>query len=893
MAALLSTYLALSAALALALALLASRGRARGQAQFVFLMLAGAVWCLGYSLELSAPTLESAQFWLAVQYVGIPWLGMCWWWMVREWSGAPPLSQRDQVLLLVGSVLLSLLAITNRFHGWVHVGIQRASVEGVTLLQFQHGPGFWLIWVYVWSGVVAGLVHLWRARHLRGVIFRKQSRLLFAAMSLPGAVNLAYILGLRPWGVLDLTPFTMIVSGTLLAWSVFRVGLFDLVGVARGRVMEELQDGVLVCDEKGRVMDFNPTAERFLGFLEIGRPLDEVPGAWPRLREVVRQGMPGVVPPTSDASSGAVVEALVSPLTTEEHVRGMLVVLRDVSSWVRMQTELRRREQLLIALSEGSRVLLQAQGPPDYAAYVQVLGPAAGADRTYVFLNEFREDGALCMSQVAEWCAPGVTAQRHNPRLQRLPYDEAGLTLTRQLLAAGRPLHSRVADLPAAERAVLEPQGIRAIFILPLITDRGFVGFIGFDNCHSDELWGLAVREYLQSAALSLSQALQRQQSEAALRQAQKLEVVGRLAAGIVHDFNNLLQVVIGYAEMLRGAPGNGRGANDAAEHIYRAGLRAAQLTSKLLAFTRSSPMGGQGCDLNAQLRELRPLLARLLRENLRLDLRLEATEPGIAVTATHLEQIVFNLVVNARDAIAGAGTITLLTRNLAVDAEQARARGLPAGRYTVLQVEDTGRGMDESVLVHLFEPFFSTKPFGQGAGLGLATVHGLVQQYHGHISVTSDPGRGSRFTLLFPTTAVPAPAPQAAPAPAAGERATILVVEDDAGVRQLLEEVLGRAGYTVLTAPDGATGLETLRRHPAPVHLLLTDAVMPHMDGPTLILRARQDRPGLPALLLSGYPEDAFDRPEDFPPDVELLSKPVRAEALLTRVQTLLQRRT
>lgn len=884
--------MALSAALALALALLASRGRAPGQTPFVCLMLTLAIWSLGYGIEISSTSLESAQFWLAFEYLGIPFIGVCWWWMVRELTGAAPLSVPTQLALIVPGILLCLLAVTNQFHGWVHADLRLDTSGPIALLRFERAPGYWLMWVYSWGGLVAGLVQLWRARHTRGEVFRRQVRLLYLAACIPAGLNLAYTAGLRPWGALDLTPFAFSISGALLAWGVFRVGLFDLVGVARARVLEQLQDGVLVCDDKWRVVDFNPLAAQFLGPLELGQPLTEVRAVWPRLREMIQQGLPGVVPPQPDGGSGAVVEAVVTPLVTEEQVRGMLVVLRDVSSWVRVQSELQRREQLLIALSESTRVLLQANGPPDIAAYVQALGPASGADRTYVFLNEFREDGALCTSQVAEWCAPGVIPQLDNPQLQRLAYDEAGLTWWRQTLAAGRPIHARVAELPAAERAALEPQGIQAILCFPLMTDRGFGGFIGFDNCHSDELWGLAEREYLQSAALNLSQALQRQQTEAALRQAQKLEVVGRLAAGIVHDFNNLLQVVIGYAEMLRAAPGNGRGSTEAAEQIYRAGLRAAQLTAKLLAFTRSSPVVGQGCDLNSQLRELRPLLVRLLRENLRLELHLEAADPGIAVTATHLEQIVFNLVVNARDAIPGSGVITLLTRNLDVDAEQGRARGLPAGRYTVLQVEDTGRGMDESVLAHLFEPFFSTKPFGQGAGMGLATVHGLVQQYHGHITVSSEPGRGSRFTLLFPTTAVPAPAPESAAAPAVKERATILVVEDDAGVRRLLEAVLRQAGYVVLTAPDGATGLETLHRHPAPVHLLLTDAVMPHMDGPTLILRARQERPGLPALLLSGYPEEAFDRPEDFPADVELLSKPIRAEALLTRVHALLHRR-
>ncbi len=888
----LTTLLALCAAQALALALLVGRASVPGRSWFVGLQVAVAVWSLGYGIELSSTTAEEARFWLAFQYLGIPLVGVCWWQMVHEWSGGSPWPQRFQLLLLLPGFLLCLLGVTNQFHGWVHANLRLDTSTGVTLQHFQRGPGYWLVWVYVWAGVLAGLVQLGQMRHRRGVIFRRQVRFLYAAALIPGGTNLAYSLGLRPWGGLDLTPFSCALAGGVVAWGVFRVGLFDLVGVARARVLERMQDGVVVCDERGRVVDFNPQAHLLLGPLEPGRSIEEIPGIWPRLRELIRQGVPALAPPNPAAETGPVVEATVSPLTTENRLRGTVVVARDVSRWVRMQSELLRREQLLIALAESARVLLEAKNEPDLAAYVRALGPASGADRTYVFLNEFREDGVLCTTQVAEWCAPGVPPQLNNPQLQHLAYDEAGLTWWRQTLAAGRPIHARVADLPAPERAVLEPQGIRSILCLPLLTDRGFAGFIGFDNCHSDELWGLVEREYLQSASLHLSLALQRQQTEAALRQAQKLEVVGRLAAGIVHDFNNLLQVIIGYAEMLRASlPATGTAA-EAVEHIHRAGLRAAQLTAKLLAFTRSSPAAGEGCNLNTQLHELRPLLARLLRENIRLELRLEASEPGIGVPPTHLEQIVFNLVLNARDAIPAAGAISLLTRNLEVDAEQARARNLAPGRYTVLQVEDTGRGMDEHVRAHLFEPFFTTKPFGQGAGLGLATVLGLVRQYQGHIEVSSEPGRGSRFTLLFPTVPPPpAWAGEASSKPASPAPATLLVVEDDAEVRRLLEELLRSAGYTVLTAPHGAAALDLLRRHPAPFHLLVSDAVMPELDGPTLIQYARKERPGLPALLLSGYPEETLAR-TDFPPDVEVLPKPVHAETLLARVRALLQGR-
>ncbi len=889
MAGLLTSLLAVSAVVAIALAFWAvSRTRFPGSQPFVGLTLAAGIWSLGYGAELSSATLEAMEFWLGIEYLGIPFLGICWFFLVRELTGEPPLSQRNLLALLGPGVVLCLLAITNRYHHVVHTDLMLSTAGPVPLLQFRRGPGYWLIWSYNWAGVVAGMALLWQARQSLGVAFRRQATVLALAIIIPGVVNLAYTFGLRPWGVLDLTPFSFTLSGIILAWGALQSGLFDLIGVARSRVLEQMRDGVVVGDEQTRVVDFNPQATNLLGPLRVGQSLAESPGIWPELAAAIRRGEPARSWKSARASESTVLEATLTPLGPETRRRGLVVLLHDVTDWVRVQAELQRRERLLTALADSARVLLETPEQPNVAAVVEVLGRAAGADRCYVFLNEYREDGVLCCSQVAEWCAPGVTPQLNNPQLQHFSYDEWNLTWWRQTLEAGKTIHARVADLPAPERAVLEPQQIRALLVFPLQTERGFAGFIGFDNCHSEQLWSSVEQEFLLNASLNLSLALRRQQVEEALRQSQKLEVVGRLSAGVAHDFNNLLQVVIGYAEVLRITPPPGEATAHAVEQIYHAALRATNLTRKLLAFTRRSPTTGSGCDLNAQLRDLHPLLARLLPESIRLELRLEAAVPAIGVPPTHLEQIVFNLVTNARDAITGAGTITLSTRNQDVDLPLAKALELTPGRYTVLQVEDTGRGMDATVQSHLFEPFFSTKPFGKGAGLGLATVHGLVQQHHGHITVNSAPGRGSRFTLFFPTATPPAVAP--APSTQNGH-ATILVAESNATVRRLLSELFTRAGYKVLTAPDAETALDLLRRHPATVHLLLSEVVVPRLDGTSLVQRARQERPGLPALLLSRYPEEeAPTSNEALPPDVHLLAKPIQPEALLAKVQELLR---
>ena len=370
----------------------------------------------------------------------------------------------------------------------------------------------------------------------------------------------------------------------------------------------------------------------------------------------------------------------------------------------------------------------------------------------------------------------------------------------------------------------------------------------------------------------------ERRRLEEQFREAQKMESVGRLAGGVAHDFNNLLTVIVNAAELAASdLPAESEARRDLAA-VQEAAARAATLTQRLLAFARRQIVQPSAVDLNALLADMGQLLRRLLGEDVELDAPPEGATPAIArVDRGLIEQVVVNLAVNARDAMPDGGRLTL---------RAAPADAGDADRFVALTVSDTGCGMSEEVRRHLFEPFFTTKAAGKGTGLGLATCYGIVQQSGGRIEVESAVGEGTTVRVFLPCAAAADVAP-VRPAPRRAPRGSesILVVEDEAALRDLAVRVLGAAGYRVRAAADADEALALAGREGAPA-LLLTDVVMPRMDGRELARRFREAAPGAKVLFMSGYTDDALLRSGEFPPGVALLPKPFAPAALLEAVR-------
>jgi signal transduction histidine kinase len=380
-----------------------------------------------------------------------------------------------------------------------------------------------------------------------------------------------------------------------------------------------------------------------------------------------------------------------------------------------------------------------------------------------------------------------------------------------------------------------------------------------------------------------------RRRLEEQLRQSQKLEAVGRLAGGVAHDFNNLLMVITGHGELLR----RGLEAEDPRrqklDQIMSAADRASRLVRQLLAFSRSQALERRPVDLNALVSETARMLRPLLGSNISLEMCLQAGPAEVWVDPAKIEQVIVNLALNARDAMPDGGRLDIGTENRDVD----DAGPASPGRYAVLSVRDNGAGMDARTRSRVFEPFFTTKSTDERSGLGLAMAYGIVQQTGGHIEVESERGHGTAFHIHLPLAdagAEDGPAEEPPPA-AAGGQETILVVEDEASIRELARELLEGLGYGVLCAESGEAALTAAERHSGPIHLVLADVVMPGMEAPALVARLRETRPSTRALYMSGHsgPELArhgFDRGR---PD--LLPKPFGRDLLARRVREALDR--
>ena len=397
-------------------------------------------------------------------------------------------------------------------------------------------------------------------------------------------------------------------------------------------------------------------------------------------------------------------------------------------------------------------------------------------------------------------------------------------------------------------------------------------------------------REVLHVAWREISE---RKRLEEELRHAQKLEAVGKLAGGIAHDFNNILVAIMGYADILKEGVTDKPELVEDAEEIIRASEKAANLTAQLLAFSRKQDLRPEVVDLEAVVGRLTGMIRRLIGEDIEMVLNTAGVPLPVKVDPGQLEQVILNIVANARDAMADGGTLTIKTTR----GSRMGSNGvdLPGGRYVSLKFTDTGSGMNSEVIAQAFEPFFTTKERGRGTGLGLSSVYGIVKQSGGDVRIVSHEGHGTTLEILLPESTEPLSGPLTPETVSdggspGGER--ILLVEDDAAAGRLITKTLEREGYEVLVAHNGKEALALARQNDWAFDMVLADVIMPIMNGPELVAKLRRNMPELSALFMSGYTDAVLERQGFSLEDVDLIRKPFSPGRLLGRIRTFLRRR-
>ena len=836
-----------AAALAIALAVFAyRRSDARGNRPFALLMLAAAEWALTAALEAAAPARAWSIFFTQMQYIGVTTLGPLWLLFACEYS------QRTRWLTLPRLVALwtlpalsFLLVLTQSQHGAVWREILPLDETPDSPLVYVPGPVEWFVTAYSYAMILGGTLLLLANARRTPALFRRQTAGLLGALLLPWASSVAYMAGINPFPAYDPTPIAFVATGLIVAWTIFRWRLLDVVPVAHHALFAGMQEGVVVLDPQGRVADCNPAARRMLGSPpdETGRLFEEILASAPDLvvtardaaglPQLARLGLPG---------AERDLEIQVSPLSADPgRASGRLVMLRDVTDRRRAQAQ---QAQLAQAIEQSAEITIITD--PD--GRIQYVNPAFERITGYPRAEAIGQTPRLLKSG------------RHSPAF----YEDLWSTISGGRTWQGALTNRRKDGTLYQEEATIAPM---------------------FDET------GRLVRYVAQKRDVTRERALEEQ-----LRQSQKLESIGRLAGGVAHDFNNLLQVLLGATELGQEKAARGEACLGELEEIHAAGWRAAGLVRQLLAFSRRQVLQPRRLDLNEHLAALLRTLRRILGEPIVVHFDPGAGVPAVEADLVQIEQVILNLCINARDAMPGGGQLRLDTAAASFDEDFCRRHTWAApGSYAMIRIADNGPGIPPESREHIFEPFFTTKGPSKGSGLGLATVYGIVQQHHGLIQFETQPGEGTVFRIYLPAAAEGTPAAEGAPAPAPAAPAaprgheTLLVAEDDPDVRRHLARSLAEAGYSVLEAADGAEALDLLETRAADIRLALLDVVMPRAGGRQVYEAIRVRHPHIRTLFSSGYGTDEIAEAIAMDGNLPLINKPYESSDLLRRVREIL----
>jgi len=692
-------------AILLPLALYAFKRReVHGAMWYGTLLLAIAFWSGVYAVELVVDDPAQKLLALKIKYLGVTALPVAWLGFILNFvAWDPTVVKRIERGMAAVAVVTLLAAWTNDTHGlfWGRMTVHPGALSTLA----GRGPGFWLNVAYTYAVLFAGLAILVGQAVRSPYLYRKRAVILVLAAVLPWIGNLIFVAGGEAPGTIDSTPFLFSCTAVIAAVAVFRYGVLEPIPTLRDARIEVIGDGLVILDRAHQIADLNRAAEAMLGrdrASVAGEPIERALPDWPSHTDTeIRQDLP-----LSGPEGTRIYDVLITPIRTHaKRLTGYVVLFRDVTERRHAEAALRESELRYRELVENAR---------DLICTCDLDGRLLSINKAGLDLTGYTQD-FIVGRELIDVVAP--ESREHAKALFTSGHTDS---------TSGR-----------TEVVVLTHDGHRVVFELSTSLQRRGGVPIGIQAIGRD--------------------ITDRRRLEENLRQAQKMEAVGKLAGGIAHDFNNLLTAILGFAALAEEEQRPNTPIHEWIVQIRRSGEQAASLTRQLLAFGRRQTLQPVNLDLNQVVDDIQKMLRRLIGENIELVVQLEPNLEVVRADRSQVQQVIMNLVVNAKDAMPHGGRITIRTKNV-MSHHQGSSVGkdAPAGHYVALLVEDTGEGVEPAIRERIFEPFFTTKPLGRGTGLGLATVYGIVKQSKGDLQVQSTPGHGATFTVFLPAVTSP-----------------------------------------------------------------------------------------------------------------------------------------
>jgi PAS domain S-box-containing protein len=851
---------------------------------FIAFAIGQALWTQGYVCELLATSLTWKIIWDSYQFIGMFTIAIAMLITAQESVQQKHVATtRYLVALGIIPLLVTLIALSEPLHHKLRTSarIDPSYPYGALLYDFTVIDYIGLIYLYFTT--FYAITVLTKRFFLGNYLVRRQTLVLILGFSVPLILGSIFFFLYNPFPQRDTSPFLFLFCGLILGLGLFRVQLFNLLPIARETLFEEITDGVLVIDSNERIVDVNLAACRFLQTTEskvIGKSLSDT-------AELLKFTLPKDSQPKpltkllNANGQNCWLETTKKPVSdARAKPCGSLVILRDVTAAKQRELELEAiretLEQKVIERTFALRNEIEQRKQVDAALVSSENRFRAIFNQSFQFVGILDRDGTLLDANQSAldlidspreavvgrpfWDTPWWThSNEHSARLRNAIHSASNGNFER-FEVTHLSKHNVIHYVDFSLKPVLDDQN-QVILIIPE---------------------GRDVTDLKRSER-------ERQALTAKLQQAERLEALGRLAGGIAHDFNNLLTVIIGDISYLRDNIPHGIDEAEGFESALAATDRASSLTRQLLAFSRRQVVEPKAFPPAENLRQLQKLLERMVGETITLKLDIDSAPSYLFMDSSQFEQIIVNLVVNGRDAMPNGGTLTISLTNKPPDGKSPDSTSPKPEVY--LTVTDTGDGIDESVLPHIFEPFFTTKGPNEGTGLGLATVHGIVTQATGRISVESKKGKGTCIQIQLPQCAAPKSSislkRKVDTYPTT--KNCVLVVEDQDNVRDLVTRSLIRFGFHTHAYRSGEVALEFFKRNRDTIDIVLTDVVMPDMNGRALADELRLIRPSIPIVFMSGHVDDGILRKDVEHYQEHYIAKPFTPNALAEKLNEVL----